>query len=709
MALRTLLSRLTRARAGRTDLQRPNPIDPLRDADRPDVAFETGWRPQVKARVIVVLAVLCAWAVVVFGRLVHLQVIQHDWLATRARVQQLEVIKPAAVRGDIVDREGRMLAYSVDSMDIIADPVAVKNDAATLRALCAALGDCTDAELKSWSEAFAGSGRWVRLRRARNVSPAQARAVAARKLPGITFVDQSIRYYPRVDLAAHLVGYVGSENDGLGGIESRLNDTIQGQPGRVLVQTDARKNQMFARVEQQATEGATVELTVDLYLQHIAERELQAGVLANRAAGGTAIIMDPRTGEVLALANYPTFNPNAYSKATDDERRNRAVQDMYEPGSTFKIVTASAALEEGVLKPTDLIDCSPGYITFPGRKPITDVHKYGVLSFEDVIVKSSNVGAIKAGLRVGAERLSRYVHRYGFGERLAPDFAGESRGMVHGPADLNDSELASMSMGYHVGVTPMQMATVVSTVANGGLLMEPHIVRATIKDGVRQPVEPKVLRRAIAPETAATLTEIMEQVVVRGTAKQAALTRYQVAGKTGTAAKLVNGLYSKSDYNASFVGFVPSRKPVFAIVVVIDSPHAGRFYGGDVAAPIFKQIADAALQQMGVPSAADPIPPVVVVADADPTAGGVHVARAAASVTPTLTLLGGRLLMPDVRGMSGREALRVLGAAGLIVRLSGNGTVTSQSPEAGEPVEPGAVSALQLQRAPTAVNGGGAR
>src|SRR5262245_12777657 len=267
MALRTLLSRLTRARAGRID---PNPIDPLRDAERPDATFETGWRPLVKARVVVVLGVLCVWAICVEARLVHLQVVQHDWLAARARSQQLDILEPAAVRGDIVDREGRLLAYSVDSNDIVADPKHVKDDAATIRALCAALGDCTEAELKSWSQAFAGNGRWVRLRRARTVSPAQAQAVAAKKLPGITLVDESIRYYPRVDLAAHVVGYVGSENDGLGGIESRLNDTIQGQKGRVLVQTDAKKNQMFARVERQATAGATVELTIDLYLQHIA-------------------------------------------------------------------------------------------------------------------------------------------------------------------------------------------------------------------------------------------------------------------------------------------------------------------------------------------------------------------------------------------------------------------------------------------------------
>jgi cell division protein FtsI (penicillin-binding protein 3) len=474
----------------------------------------------------------------------------------------------------------------------------------------------------------------------------------------------------------------------------------------VLVQTDARKEQMLSRVEQAPTAGATIELTIDQNLQHIAERELAAGIAINRARGGSAIIMDPQTGEVLAMANAPTFDPNLYGRASDEDRRNRSVAELYEPGSTFKIVTASAAIEEGVLKPSDLIDCSPGYITFPGRKPIRDVHTYGVLSFEDVIVKSSNVGAIRAGLRVGADRLGRYVRRFGFGEKIAPDFAGENKGIVHPSSDLSDSDLASMSMGYAVGVTPIQMASAVSAVANGGMLMEPHLVRATIVNGVRQPVAPRAVRRAIAPETSAILTTIMEQVVVRGTAKAAALTRYQVAGKTGTAAKLIDGRYSDTFYNASFVGFVPSRRPAFAIVVVVDSPTAGRMYGGDVAAPVFKRIADAALQQMGILPTVDPVPPVVIVSNAEGPA--VHPAVATAPM-PALTYLGGRTLMPDVRGMSGRDALRVLGAVGLQVRMSGQGVVSTQTPEPGEPVDSGNWSVLQLQRATSPPSAGGVR
>jgi cell division protein FtsI (penicillin-binding protein 3) len=406
--------------------------------------------------------------------------------------------------------------------------------------------------------------------------------------------------------------------------------------------------------------------------------------------------MDPHTGEILALANSPSFNPNVYTRYPAEIWRNRALQEIYEPGSTFKIVTASAAIEEGVLKPTDLIDCSPGYITFPGRKPITDEHHYGVLTFEDVIVKSSNVGAIKAGLRVGAERISRYVRRFGFGEALAPDFGGQSRGIVHPPASLNDSALASVSMGYQVSVTPLQMAAAVSAIAAGGQLMEPRIVRAIVRDGVRHPVAPRVLRRSIAPDTAATLTAIMEGVVERGTAKAARLDRYQVAGKTGTSKKAVPGGYSATDRTSSFVGFVPSRRPAFTILVVIDTPRAGAVYGGAVAAPVFQRIADGLLRYTGTPPTINPPLPVVMAADV--TAAGGTPVRTTSFAGPSRSV-GGGPAMPDVRGLGVREALRVLTAAGLFVDVIGTGVVAAQSPEPGTPIEPGIRGVLRLQRA----------
>jgi cell division protein FtsI (penicillin-binding protein 3) len=669
-------------------------IDPLA-GERPDEAFESRWRQSVKKRTALLLGLLGIWAVALEARLLQLQVLDHADLATEARNQQSDVIRPPAVRGDIVDRHGSILAYSVDAAAIVADPAEIKNDGVTAAALCQALGDCAPGEVKELTAKFATDGRHATVRKARAVTPSQTDAVDALGLRGVTLVPETRRWYPRLNLAAHLLGYVGSDNKGLGGIEHKLDSLIRGREGRLHVQFDAKRQRMATRVEEAPTAGSTVELTIDMQLQYIAERELQAAVREHRARGGTVVIMEPFTGEIYAIASYPTFNPNAPGQAPEDHLRNRAVQEVYEPGSTFKIVTASAALEEGILKPTDLIDLSPGFVKLPGGRIVRDEHRQSRATFEDVIVHSSNVGAIKAGARVGAERLSLYIKRFGFGDRLAPDFNGESRGVVFDASALGESALASVSMGYQISVTPLQMAAATSAIANGGLLVEPHLVRATITNGVRQAVEPKVLRRAIAEETAATLTTIMEGVVERGTATGARLERYQVAGKTGTAKKVVNGRYAAGEFNSSFVGFVPSRRrPAFAIVVVIDTPRGGEYYGGRVAAPAFKRIAEAALRQAGVPPTVSPVPPIVVT-NADKS---VRRPSEVATAVPVLARVGGRAVMPDLRGLSGRHALRILTNAGLTLRVSGDGFVVDQSPEPGASVEPGGSVSVRLSR-----------
>src|SRR5687767_8880340 len=399
----------------------------------------------------------------------------------------------------------------------------------------------------------------------------QAKRVLALDLDGIGFRKESKRFYPNRELAANLLGYVGVDNVGLGGIEATYDKTVRGREGKLLVQTDARRH-VFSRLERSPTAGASIELTIDEQLQYIAERELRDGLHAARADAGTAVVMDPHTGEILAMASWPTFNPNDYSASSDSARRNRAVQDLYEPGSTFKLVTASAAIEERVIKPHDVIDVSAGMIRF-GNRVIDDMRRHNQLTFSYVLVNSSNVCAIKVGLRLGAERMGLYIRRFGFGRPSSPDFPGESPGIVWEPSKLNDSALASVSMGYQVGVTPLQMAAAVSSIGNGGELIEPRIVRAVIGEAGRQPVPRKVIRRTVSARTSAVLTEIMEQVVERGTAKSARIDGFTVAGKTGTAQKIVDGKYSHTEYNASFIGFVPSRQPVFAIVVVIDSPH----------------------------------------------------------------------------------------------------------------------------------------
>ncbi len=654
------------------------------------------WRITLKRRIVVAVVVLVAWSAAIEARLVYLQVGRHADLTARAERQQLRTVDTTAKRGDILDRRGRVLAYSVEADSIYAVPTDITDPDAAAGALCGALEGCGARERQALAERIRRGRAFAYVRR--QVSPDEARRVAALELEGIGFMKENRRFYPNKDLAAHVLGYVGIDNTGLNGLEAAYDTLIKGRPGTVLVQTDARRH-AFSRIERPPTTGATLELTIDQYLQHVAERELRAGVEENRAAGGTAVVMDPRTGEILALANWPSFNPNAYREARPDAQRNRAIQDMYEPGSTFKIVTASAAFEEHVVEADDPIDVSAGQIRF-GARVIDDDHRYGVLSFTDVIVKSSNVGAIKVGLRLGPERLGLYVKRFGFGRRSSPDFPGESAGIVWDPSKLTDSALASVSMGYQVGVTPLQMAAAVSSIANGGELFEPRIVRAVIADGKRTPVPHKVVRRTVSAGTAALLTGIMEQVVERGTGTRAKVPGFTAAGKTGTSQKVVSGRYSTSEYNASFVGFIPSRQPVFAIVVVIDSPHGKNlYYGGSVAAPIFQRIAAAALRHDGVPPSMNRAAPVLVARRDDPRE---RPTSGPAELPAIVTLAGGTTgfaaVFPDLRGLGARDALRMLARLGMTARLQGAGIVVEQEPAAGSPFERGARATLTLDR-----------
>ena len=663
------------------------------------------WRATVRARLLICAGVLGFWTVGIEARLVYLQVVAHADLSVRADKQQMRTVVPPAKRGEILDRKGRVLAYSVDADTIAAIPTDIDDPADVAAQVCAVLEGCGSDRRQAIEKSLSRRAPFAYV--ARQVSPAEAKRVRALALPGITLLKESRRYYPNSELAAHVVGYVGLDNVGLGGIESAYDSQIRGKDGKVLIQTDAKRHAIFSRVERPATAGASIELTIDQYLQFVAERELRVGVEENHAVGGTAIIMDPATGEILALANWPTFNPNAFARADEDDRRNRAIQSLYEPGSTFKIVTASAALEQKVIKPETIVETSPGFITFPGRKPIYDTHQYGSIPFTDVIVKSSNVGAIKVGLRVGPRILTDYVGRFGFGQTLSPDFRGETAGIVWSAARLDPSALASVSMGYQVGVTPLQMATAVSSIANGGHLLQPRVVRAFIRDGRRIDVAHKEVRRSIEPETAATMTTIMEQVVERGTARAAQMEGYTIAGKTGTASKLVNGHYQKSDYNASFVGFIPSRKPALTILVVIDSPHGNGYSGGAVSAPVFKRIAEAAVRYLGIGPNLNAPPPVLVTrhdaAEGDASPQPVR----AASVLATTLEPARNGLMPDLRGLSAREALRLLSRIGMTARMSGDGFVVEQSPEAGSALVRGNACALRLgRRAPITATGG---
>jgi len=656
------------------------------------------WRKTLKRRVIVVSTFLVLWGVGIESRLVYLQVVRHADLAARAEKQQMRTIDAPAMRGDIVDRHGRTLATSVDADTVYAVPSEIVDAPAAVAKLCGAFGDCTAKERQGLTDRLSQRRPFAYVRR--QISPDEAERVTALGLEGIGFIKESKRFYPNLQLAAHLIGYVGIDNSGLGGLEYTYDPEIRGKKGTILIQTDAKRH-AFSRFERPPTSGATVELTIDEYLQHIAERELHDAVVDERARGGSVVMMNPHTGEILAMANEPTFNPNAYRDADEIERRNRAVQNLYEPGSTFKVVTASAAIEDKVLSPDALIDTNPGMVKLAGRPAITEDshHNYGVLSLTDVIVKSSNVGAIKIGFKIGAERLSRFVGLYGFGKTVSPDFPGENSGIVWRPERMTESALASVSMGYQVAITPLQMVAAVSSVANGGVYMEPRVLRAVYRGSRRFSVQPKVVRRTVSPDTAATLTTIMEQVVERGTAKRALMTDegFTIAGKTGTAQKLENGHYSHSDHFGSFVGFVPSRNPSIAMIVVIDSAKAVSDHGGIAAAPVFKRIAESALRYLGVSPTINPMPPVLLVkqqdANVDPTS-----ANDPADAKVSLVADGPPGTVPDVRGMSAREAVRKLVKLGLNAHASGDGFVVAQTPEPGEPLEAGGICQLTLAR-----------
>jgi cell division protein FtsI (penicillin-binding protein 3) len=655
------------------------------------------WRPMIRRRVLVAAAIFVVWTIGIEARLIYLQVFSHADLVSRAERQQMQTPALPAKRGEIVDRRGRLLAYSVDADTIYAVPYEIKDAGRTAAALCGVFEACSSKEQSALTERLAADRPFAYVRR--RVTPLEARHVAALNLSGIGFMKESRRFYPNKELGAHLLGYVGVDNVGLSGLEATYDKVIRGKEGRLIAQMDARRQTFGGRLERAPTPGGSLELTIDEQLQHIVERELRAGVEEKRADGGSAILIDPQTGEILALANWPTFNPNAFNGATELARRNRAVQDIYEPGSTFKMVTIAAALEEDVMPITTLIDTSPGIIRFPGR--VIDEfegHNYGTLSLTDVIVKSSNIGAVKIGLKVGAERFGMYANRFGFGKPTSPDFPGESPGILWPAAKLNDSGLASMSMGYQVGVTPLQMTAAMNAVANGGMWIEPRIVRAVVKDGVRTRVEAKTKRRVVSTETALEMLPILEAVVERGTARQAQVPGYTVAGKTGTADKLVNGRYVGHMQNVSFLGFVPSRNPALTVIVMIDTPRVGSDTGGAVAAPIFRRIAEASLRYLGVPPNINPAAPVMVAHREQSHLTRTAAAASLPSIVTLATGVGSASLIPDLRGLSAREALQALAKLGLSARVQGKGVVVEQTPLPGSPLERGVTCNLVLDR-----------
>ncbi|MFI5338749.1 MAG: peptidoglycan D,D-transpeptidase FtsI family protein [Candidatus Methylomirabilales bacterium] len=545
---------------------------------------------------IFLLLLLCLGGVA--AKLFFLQIQQRDRLAQRATKQYQRRLPIVSRRGTIYDRTGRELAVSLKVSSIFAQPAAVEDRAATAKALAPILQQPARDIL-----ARLGNDKpfvWLE----RQLDPAQAEAISDLNLKGIGLYPESRRYYPRQDLAAHVLGMVGLDDRGLEGLEHQYDDLLGGQPEFVAAQQDALGRVIFRQEEPERPAPIfDITLTIDEVLQYITERDLQRAVEQSRAKAGTAIVMDPHTGEILALANQPTYDPNNYRTVNAAARRDRAVTDTFEPGSVFKVILAAGALEEGVVRPGDRFFGENGAIEVSGVT-IRDHENYGWLTVRDILAQSSNVGAIKIGQKLGKSLYYHYISSFGFGSLTGLDLPGETPGLMRRPKSWSPLSLPVLSLGQEISVTPVQIATAFAAIANGGNLVRPHVVHAlTAQDGsLSHEIDPVVIRRVISPETARTLLDMLRAVVEEGTGKAASLEEYTVAGKTGTAQKLdpATGRYSHQKIVASFVGAVPAESPRLVILVLIDEPETQR-WGGSIAAPTFREIARDALKYLQVP------------------------------------------------------------------------------------------------------------
>ncbi len=536
--------------------------------------------------------------------------------------------------------------------------------------------------------------------------------------PALGFVDESMRLYPNRELAAHAVGFEGLDGKGLAGVEQSMDQHLAGLEGRALVGRDALGREMTGspRVLRPSVPGKGLRLTLDGTLQYIAEREVDAAWRRTRAKAAMAVMMDPRTGEVLAWAIRPTYNPNSFQSATDEDRRNRAVTDPFEPGSTFKVILAAAALDSGVARPGDRFYGENGAITIAGAT-IHDWKKYGWLTFAEVLQNSSNVGSIKVGLALGRERYYHYITAFGFGSPTAVGFTGESRGQLRAPAKWSGLSLATMSIGQEISLTALQLVAAVSAVANGGRLMQPQIVRELLDTDGREtlrPFEPRVVRQVMSPDTARILTDMMTNVVAGGTGRHAAIPGYGVAGKTGTAQKMDPSTrrYSRAPGVLSFVGFAPSDDPRLAMLVMLDEPKNEK-WGSEAAAPVFAAIARDALRHLGVPprdttpvAIVRPAVAAIAMTPAVPDGAGSHAdggltpheaAPAGPPDAPSPGLVDVAAgTMPRVLGLTLRRALEALAPLDLDLHVAGRGVVVSQTPAPGVELEAGTRCQLTL-------------
>lgn len=633
-----------------------------------------------RIRIIMIGAVFGLLFLNVVGRAFYLQILQHEILEKKADKQHQHRVDLTPARGSILDRNGTTLAESIHMDSCYAEPRRIKDVAGTAAVLSPILG-IPKSELitkLSVNKSFIWIERWL--------APELAIRVKNMKLPGIGFAPESKRFYPNMEIASHVVGFTGRDPNGLEGIELKYDGTILGNTGYMITERDAlgRNIAVMNTVIKDSSPGKSVVLTLDKTIQFIAEKELAKAVTESNAKAGMALVMESDTGKVLAMANYPTFNPNAYSRYSLAELRNHVVADSFEPGSTFKVFTIAAAVDSNTVKESDVYNCENGSYHIAGRT-IHDDHPHSRLTVSEIMKYSSNIGSAKIGFKMGEAKLSSYLRNFGFGGRTGIDLPGEATGSLKKHSYVID--LATTSFGQGVSLSAIQLTTALSAIANGGVLMKPYLVEQIIDDNgaVVQKFEPQIVRRVISPETALKVTKMMETVTGDGgTGMKAALDGFRVAGKTGTAQKVdpVTRTYS-SKRIGSFIGFVPAEKPKLTIAVIIDEPQ-GIKYGGVVAAPAFRGIAQNSLAYLKI----QPTQPITAkVKPGDKTSAATATdddePEDYESDDGEQALSAEGEVMPNFRGMSMRRVLQVMEKRGINIRLIGSGRAAEQSPPPG--------------------------
>jgi len=673
------------------------------------------------------------------GRIFWVQFVQGAELSAKAEQNRMRDVPVEAKRGTIYDRNGRELAISISADSVYAIPAEVcrtKRQEEVAQKLAQVLGMDQAKLLKKLTAS--SSFEWIK----RQITPEQAKQILDMKLPGIDLTEESRRFYPKGTLAAHVLGISGTDNTGLEGIDNFYNDLVGGTKGRIVIEHDAAGRDIPEATHKYVApvDGGNLVLTIDETIQYIVERELDKVFKERQAKSAAAVVMDPKTGEILAIASRPTFNPNSYNDAPASSRRNFAINDAYEPGSTMKITTAAMAMEEGVVNESSEFYCS-GYVKV-GKETIGEANNkaHGSQSFAQIVENSCNVSFVKVGLDLGIDRYYKYLNAFGFGQLTGIDLPGEAKGILVPKERAKQIDLATMAMGQANAVTSLQLTTAVSAVANGGKLMKPHLLKQVLdKNGkVIKTVEPEVVRQVISEKTAKELCVILEGEVTNGTGKNAYIDGYHVGGKTGTAQKIApNGGYLANEYVASFVGVAPSDDPRLVVMVVVDAPKGYPYYGGWVAAPAAREIINDSLRYLEVPLRQKNgeqvevkeeqviVPDVVNLPLSEALASinrrGLKVKvngtgdivwqqtpRAQSKLSKGSQVIinmspfekdkqNGEITVPDLQGKSMKEAARILAELGLHLLPEGYGISYEQSPAAGKIVTSGSTIKVRFQ------------